>query len=189
MTKQELRKQLLEKRSKANQNTIRIISENIQKNFLESDLYKNCKEILVYVSTAREIATNKITDIALRDNKKIFCPLCLEQKGIMEFLRIYSEDDLEAGKYNIYAPKQGLPKAKNLKKPVMIVPALAFDENGFRIGYGGGYYDRYLSSHKNITTVGFCREENLYGNLPHDEFDKPVDIIITERRTIFVRGE
>ncbi len=179
MTKEILRKKLLEKRTSPDKTK----TDNIQKIFLNSEFFKKSKEILVYVSTAKEIATNRIIETALKNNKKVFCPLCT-QKGIMEFLQIYSREDLEEGKYNILAPKKSQPKAENLENPIIIVPALAIDQNGFRIGYGGGYYDRYLSSNENIPTVGFCYEENLYSNLPHDKFDKPVDIIITERKII-----
>ena len=95
--------------------------------------------------------------------------------------------DLKKGAYNIPEPIESLRNNKNSVKKVdvVIVPAVAFSTNGQRIGYGGGYYDRFLERlNKNTKKIGLTYDELLYENLPQEEHDIPVDIIVTDKQLI-----
>ena len=110
-------------------------------------------------------------------------PRCGEEKGEMDFYFVNDLNELEEGKFGIREPQKNTTTVTDLTNAMMIVPALAFDRAGYRIGYGGGYYDRYLQAH-GVKTVGVVYEEFLADTLPHERFDLAVDIIVTEKRTI-----
>ena len=110
---------------------------------LENKAYDEAQELLCYVSTADEVDTRAIISDAFARGKSVFVPKCMEQRGVMNFYRIRSFDDLSLGKYGIPEPmniqpdNQWQPSGNNA---VCIVPALCCDERGNRLGYGGGYY-------------------------------------------------
>ena len=97
---------------------------------------------------------------------------------------IDSLDDLEDGFFGVLEPDpQKAKKAETTEKSVCIVPAFLFDENGYRLGYGKGYYDRFLSKFEG-KTVGICYDENIRNSLMHGKFDRPVGLIVTEKRIV-----
>ena len=150
--------------------------------FLNSRFYRDFETFLVYVSVNDEIDTLKLIDYLLENRKVVAVPYCINKT--MFFCRINSLDELTAGKF-------GIPTVMNPvftddfvnEKSVCVVPALSIDKNGNRLGYGGGYYDRFLSVN-NIETVAFCYERCLTEFLPYEEFDIPVKNVITENRFI-----
>ena len=101
----------------------------------------------------------------------------------MDFHIVTSLDQLEIGSYGIREPFADLPiyDVTASEKAVIIVPALSYDRMGFRLGYGGGYYDRYLSDFKG-TRVGFAYSRFVCPKLPRSRYDLPVDVLVTERR-------
>jgi 5-formyltetrahydrofolate cyclo-ligase len=96
--------------------------------------------------------------------------------------------DLEDGAYGIKEPKGNCELFSGREKSLCILPALAFDRAGYRLGYGGGYYDRFLFRF-NLTTVGLVYEEFLFDELPKDEHDKKASILIKEGGVIFLENE
>lgn len=146
--------------------------------FINSDLYKKSKLILVYVSVGSETDTLDIIKFALNDGKFVAVPYCSGSE--MKFYRINSLDCLSTGKYGIPTVT---PDDDNLvgdyEQAVCVVPALSLDLYGNRLGYGGGYYDRFLSD-KSIFTVGLCYERCIHSCLPLQEHDIKVNYILTE---------
>lgn len=110
-------------------------------------------------------------------------PRCGAEKGEMGFYYVENLEDLTEGKYSIREPRADARPVTDLTNAIMLVPALAIDREGHRIGYGGGYYDRYLKSH-GIKAIGIAYEEFLVDTLPHEPWDVPVDLIITEDRIL-----
>ena len=153
----------------------------IEESFSETYLYKNAEVILMYYSVGSEVSTQAIFEKALSDNKLTAFPVCLDSNGVMSFYYVNGADDLEEGMYGIKAPKEGCEQYGEHKNSLCIVPGLAFDKRGYRIGYGKGYYDRFLENFNGIT-VGFCYEEMVEDILPADEFDKKVDYLITDKK-------
>ncbi len=150
---------------------------------IDSPSYKNADVIFTYYSVRSEIDTVKIINKALSDGKKVALPKCTDNKGHMDFYFIEdSADSLVDGFYSIKEPdafkcELAVPGKKN----ICIVPALSFDTKGYRLGYGGGYYDRFLQNF-NGEMIGLCYEECLCDALPYNEYDIKVDIIVTDKK-------
>lgn len=143
--------------------------------------YANASLILVYVSTAIEVDTKKIIEQALEEGKRVGVPRCVPDTREMEFYEIHSLDELEPGTFGVLEPK---PDPQNLLPAdpggLCIVPGLCFDNFGYRLGYGKGYYDRFLSGYTGVT-VGICYSSCVRGSLIHGRFDRPVELLVTER--------
>ncbi len=153
---------------------------NIAQEFLNTDVYLQAQELLCYVSTKDEIDTREIIADALRKGKKVFVPKCTEQKGVMLFYLIGSFDDLKVGSYGIFEPVNTSVDnewSQTDKKSVCVVPALCCDRSGNRLGYGGGYYDRFLRNF-NGKTVCLCYSRFSDVDLPFEEYDVPCDMVI-----------
>ena len=142
--------------------------------------YQKAKTVLAYASLPDEVNTDVIIERALADGKTVAVPYCEAEKGIMTFYTINSLSDLHSGSYGIREP-QPRPSAllTDFCDALILVPALCFDANGYRLGYGGGYYDRFLEKHSFIS-VGLCYNSLIKNDLPKDKHDKSVSIVITE---------
>lgn len=150
--------------------------------------YKECKLLLTYVSKGTEVDTRRLIDYALGDNKTVAVPRCVENTRDMEFYIITSPDQLEPGCFSVLEPKIAeCKKAEDFSDSFCIVPGLSFDVSGYRLGYGMGYYDRFLSSYQG-RTAGLCYSEFVrFKELPKNRYDKSVELIVTEgyiRRTV-----
>lgn len=147
-----------------------------------SDLYNTKTDFFVYVSSPIEVDTKELINSLLAMGKNVAVPLCNSEICTMKFYQISSLDELHSGTYGILEP-QG--REERLAKPqsssVCFVPALSFNSEGFRLGFGKGYYDRFLSEFEGIT-VGLCYDECMSEELVHDEFDQKVRYVITETR-------
>ena len=156
----------------------------IQNNLLGLDEYKTAKTILIYLSLDDEIKTDEIIKNALKSGKKVAVPYCRDKNGNMDFYIIGAVDNLKIGAFGIREPDiNKCKRLDNFENSVIIVPALMFDKSGYRLGYGGGYYDRFLSRYSSAS-IGLCYDELLADEVPSDEFDKSVDIIITQSSVI-----
>lgn len=177
--KKELRAQLRENYQHMSAFERNAIDTGLIHRFMGHDLYKNCERIFLYASVGTEIDTLRLLHEAWLQGKTVALPKCFSS-GIMEFYEY--NGSLKEGKYHI--PE---PAGENMVFPqdndLMIVPGLAFDRNGYRIGQGGGYYDRYLAKY-NCIRVGFCRERFLLKEVPIMWNDIPVDYVITENAVI-----
>lgn len=159
-----------------------LLSDEITKKFLESDLYKNCDTLLLYFSVGSEASTEAIFNKALSDKKAVAFPVCTDSAGKMEFFIVKSEADLTEGMYGIKAPKAYCKLFENSVNALCVVPGLSFDKLGYRIGYGKGYYDRFLENFKGVS-VGICFEELVRESLPADDaYDKKVNCLITDKK-------
>ena len=156
------------------------LSDIIADKFLSSDLYSKAEVLLLYYSAGSEVSTEKVFAQALKDNKKVAFPICLDSNGVMDFYYVKDSSDIEEGMYGIKAPKKTCEKYTDSKNSLCVVPALAFDRCGYRLGYGKGYYDRFLERFSG-TSVGFCFEEMLQDELPRKFFDKKTDYLITDK--------
>lgn len=180
--KAELRKKCKAKRRELNGNVSS--SEKTAENFLGSQIYKNSDVLLCYASLVDEIKTDAVIDKALSDGKKVFLPVCKNTDGEMDFYEISGLDELISGFFGVREPdtrrcKNRFDIAGDSKNAVCIVPGLAFDKKGFRLGYGKGYYDRFLSKYSGVS-VGFCYSELIFDSVPADIYDKKVDYICCE---------
>ena len=136
-----------------------------------------------FVGTEDEINTRPVLEDLLKRGKQVGVPKCIS-KGIMEVYKIRSFDDLEPGKYGILEPKEGCEKISPKAIHLALIPCLSCSMKGERLGYGGGYYDRYLETHPGHKTIALAYEFQILHELPAEPYDKSVDMIVTEKRVI-----
>ena len=132
--------------------------------------------LLCYASLADEPDTWDVLRDAWNMGKTVALPRC-ESAGRMAFYRVHSARELRNGLFGIYEPSGRCPLYTPVPADLCIVPGLAFDRYGRRLGYGGGYYDRYLAAHP-IMTVGLCYPNCFTDRLPSEPFDIPVQQVI-----------
>lgn len=157
-------------------------------NFLNSDLYKNSKQILCFSSLDGEISTDLIISQTLKDGKALALPACTDGCGNMRFYKVKSIDELISGYFGIKEPDtEKCPLICDFSSSVCVVPAFCFDKSGFRLGYGKGYYDKFLKKFTSAS-VGLCYNDFIEEKLPADEYDVPVDYIITQNNIFCCKG-
>ena len=156
-------------------------SECITIKLLDLVAYKSAKVVAIYSSINNEVLTDKIEDYTVRYNKRVCYPKVNKETNSMEFYYATSKD-LVRGEYGILSPKDGCEKVDINDIDLVIVPAVALSLQGGRVGYGGGYYDKFLANISNQTTkVGLCYNENLLYSLPTNKDDQKMDYLITEK--------
>ncbi len=172
--KEFLRKEVLEKRKKIILKKEK--DEIIKQKVLKNKNVQETKNILIYVSKKDEVYTFNLIKELLRLKKNIYLPK-VEAKEI-NFYQIKSLKELKLGFFNIYEPIGNL-KLTDFKESIIIVPGLLFDKFNNRLGYGGGYYDKFLEN-KKIYKIGLCYKEFLVNELSVLEHDIKMDLVITE---------
>ena len=194
-TKTELRKRITEQRRLISAEDKRKADLNIFDCFKNSSAFADCETVLCYVSTPLEADTRAIIDLCFKSRKKLAVPL-IREKGIMDFVFINSVDELKENSFGIMEPSQeggeiychrseilSDEKSKhhyrNKNGVLCVVPGLCFDLFGNRLGYGGGYFDRFLAGFIG-TTIGICYDRFLFNKIPKERYDISVDYIISE---------
>ena len=152
---------------------------------LETNWWQEADTVALTIPRNIELNVEEIIKAAWKSGKQVAIPKCFTKQGNhMEFYLYTNKNELENEYLDLYEPKDH--REKLIDKDfidLIIVPGLLFDPKGYRVGYGGGYYDRYLVDYPNIT-VSLAMEEQLVQYVPFDEYDIPVDFIITEDRMI-----
>lgn len=144
----------------------------------ESELYQTARTMFCYIGTDREIDTKALLLRALEDGKRLALPLCVG-KGIMEAREIRSLEDLVAGKFGIPAPGEHCPIIAPEEFDLVIVPCSSGNEKGQRLGYGGGFYDRYLGK-THCPKVLLCRKALAKSEIPTEDHDLVMDYFTSE---------
>lgn len=144
--------------------------------------FQACKTVLTYVSLPIEVDTKDLIAQSWAMGKRVVVPRCVENSRKMQFYYIDSFDQLKSQSFGVLEP---IPEQCELfeddRDSICIVPALAYDKRGFRLGYGAGYYDRFLS-HYHGAKIGIVYTKNLKKRLYSGRYDVPVDLIVTEKR-------
>ncbi len=144
------------------------------------ELFKKCDTVLFYASLDDEVSVDSAILLALKNNKKVALPVCIDNNGKMQYYYIKSFDDVNIASFNVREPDiSKCELCSDLENSICIVPAIAFDEKGYRLGYGKGYYDRFLENY-NYTTVGITYDETILKSIPNDKYDIAVDYIVTQ---------
>lgn len=175
--KGELRKSLIIKRrnvlNKADKD--KIICDKL----IGLDEYKQASLVLLYAALEDEINIDSVIEYSLSVGKSVALPRCTDNKGNMTFCFINSLDELEHGHFGVREPLITSKEVTDFSHSICIVPALSFDKLNYRIGYGKGYYDRFLEKY-NCFSVGLCYNELIEEKLPIDIYDKAVDLVLTD---------
>lgn len=187
MTKQTLRADVAARVKNLSPIYCREADEAICRCVVQSEVYGKAETIFCYVGTAREIDTMRLIHIMVRDGKKVAVPLCVE-KGVMEARRIEGMGDLVSGRYGILAPRLQCPVVRPEDLDLAIVPCCTGNARGERLGYGGGYYDRYLAQTR-CPAMLLCRHQLEQENIPMERHDILMDYFVTERGVVACRKE
>lgn len=159
----------------------RIKDDKIFEQIINSDYYKKAQTLISFVSTKIEIDTHRLIHYTWKQGKRVAVPKCLDDKGGMSFFYITSMNDLEKARFSLWEPRVNKCEVLNsYEGSVCIVPGFSFDPQGYRLGYGKGYYDRFLSKYPQ-TKIGICYNNCVAPELPHGHYDVPVDFLFTEK--------
>jgi len=167
-----------------------IRDEKVTENVLDWEVYRNSEIILAYFSRGSEVATIPILEAGLEEGKIVALPR-VEGKE-MTFRQVGDLDELRPGFAGLMEPTAEAPMVKSdSRETLILVPGLAFDKEGFRLGRGGGYYDRFLAQFNGAkgppVTAGLAYEPQLIECLPREKHDRPVDNIVTEKKILSLR--
>ena len=182
MEKKSIRKRLLNGRNQLDPETHSRLSSRAQRNLIESDCFVLAEKLALYSPVNNEVATEKIFIAAKDAGKKVYYPKVVADD--LNFVEISSLADLSPGVFGVPEPTTG-QTAHVTELQLIVVPGLAFDQRGHRLGYGRGYYDRQLSVKPAATiAVGLCFEFQICARLPEEGHDQQLDFIATESRLI-----
>ena len=141
----------------------------------EHDLYKNAKTFYGYLPYNQEVRTTPLLEQAIRDGKRVAVPKCYGDE--MKFIYMDDLSKVEPGYANIPEPIEDGPIADD-PTALVLMPGLAFDPEGHRIGYGGGFYDKFLAQEPDHPTVALCYDFQMMPHLETEEYDIPVDLVL-----------
>ena len=175
--KKTVRKLVRDQKRQLTQAQINERTEKILNLLYKMEFYENAGRIYLYVNYNQEVNTSILIDEGLKEGKEIFVPRVDGEE--MEFYRIFSREDLESGAYGILEPKKEC-MADKWHSGLMILPGLAFDKKHHRIGYGGGFYDRYLEKYPDFYKAALCYDFQVFEEIMTEELDIPVDMVISE---------
>lgn len=187
-TKKEIRSRLKKQRSLMSADECRSMSHEIYKRLIALELDREYDNILLYSAIRNEVNTDEYFACLINKAKRIYYPrVCGDE---MSFYRVRCLDELNCGSFNINEPDMTDEYTEADGRALMIVPGLGFSYTGYRIGYGKGFYDRYLSSftkRDTVTAVGVGYDFQLLSSMTfEDEYDVPLDGVITDKREVFI---
>ena len=177
--KKSLRNLLLEKRDNTSFDFMKIASEKMQKRLKKMKVFRDAQKIGAYYPIGSEVLTQDIIQELLSIGKEVFLPKVLGEK--MEFRKIVDFSSLEKGNFDIMEPKENCQVDNYLD--VILVPTVGISPIGLRLGYGHGFYDKFLADYKTIT-ISLTLEKQIVKNIPKAEHDVIIDWIVTEDRIL-----
>ena len=175
MDKKELRRSIRERKRAMTEGEIVSRSEALAKLFLSSEAYQNAKTIYGYLPYNQEVRTVPMLERALQDGKRVAVPKCYGDE--MKFIFLEDLSKVERGYAGIPEPIADDPVADDTPA-LVLMPGMAFDPQGHRIGYGGGFYDKFLAAEPDHPTLALCYEFQMLPHLETEEHDIPVDYVI-----------
>lgn len=202
MDKKQQRIIMKEKRKNLQREYCRMADEKICRNILTLKEFAEADTVFCFVSTEEEIDTRLIFKEAWKTGKRVVVPRC-EGKGHMEAYEIHSFSELAEGSYGILEPGKNCKMVSPDEIRFAVVPCLSCSSDGWRLGYGGGFYDRYFSraesmraaskendcAGKRMIKAAICREQLLEEDICREEHDIRMDIVVTERKKYLIGGE
>ncbi|MCU5329426.1 5-formyltetrahydrofolate cyclo-ligase [Bacillus wiedmannii] len=183
-----LRKQIMEHMNSLSEERYTTLSEQIAFSLYAQKEWAEAKTIGITLSMENEVNTYAIIEKAWEEGKKVVVPKCNKGTRTMSFRQISNFDQLEIVYMNLREPIPARTEEVNADDiDLQIVPGVAYTERGERIGYGGGYYDRYLVHYKG-KTLSLAYSFQIVEHIPVEPFDKNVEKIITEKGTVVKNG-
>jgi 5-formyltetrahydrofolate cyclo-ligase len=187
--KHDIRATILQKRNDLSASDLARKSQRIKEQVFGLEEFRQARTILLYVSYGSEVATHEMIQECLTRGKKVAVPCTDANNRKLSLSELRRWEDLGVGTYHIQEPRVECRCEVPLTKvDLIIVPGIAFDYAGHRIGHGMGYYDRLLSENVKATKIALAFELQLVETIPAERHDVSVDIIITEERVIHMKN-
>ena len=175
MDKKELRKKIREQKRSMTEEQIVAASQRLGELFLACDQYQNAKTIYGYLPYNQEVRTVPMLEQAMKEGKRVAVPKCYGEE--MRFIFMDDLSKVEKGYANIPEPVADEPVADD-KTALVLMPGMAFTKDGKRMGYGGGFYDKFLAAEPDHPTVALCYDFQMVEDLPTEDYDIPVDCVL-----------
>lgn len=185
--KSNLRKKVIELRKKESYESIITKSKKISEVLLSLEEVKQASTIMLYLDFNNEVKTDYIVNSLISLGKKVLIPITIKESKTLIPSQIKDlKSEVEIGTYGIREPKQEFVRVTDIESiDVLVVPAVAFDINKFRLGYGGGFYDRFIEKLKpDSITIGLAFELQVFDSIPKENHDAQLNYVITEKRVI-----
>lgn len=187
--KKQIRREILEIRNNLSLEKKSNYDKLIANKFFESSYYREANNIFIYISYGSEIDTKCIIARALKEGKNIYVPRTEFSTRLMNAVKINNLNNLIESKYGALEPEKDKPFIDPNDLDLIVVPGVAFDEYGGRIGYGAGFYDRYFkkindANKSRIMKLVLAYDFQLIDKVPTDEEDVSVDAVMTEKQFV-----
>ena len=185
--KKDFRKKVIEYRNNKDTDFISTNSQKITEKLLSMNCIKDANTIMLYLDFNNEVSTYSLIKKLLNLGKIVSSPITLkEERKLIPSQITDLKNGIQYGAYNIREPKPECSPAINIKDlDVIIVPAVAYDKNCYRLGYGGGFYDRFLENlRKDAVTIGIAFDLQIFDEVPKEAHDAQLDYIVTESRIL-----
>ena len=181
-TKDAIREQIKSQRLRLTKEEVKRASAACTARLLSLAEYQECQTILVYSAIQNEIDTTAIIKNALDNKKTVGLPVSYDD-GKMEFYSVFDLSLLSPGRFGILEPPESI-LIEPVRDAMIFLPAVAYDKRKNRIGYGKGYYDRYMERYPDLYAIGLAYDFQVVDSFETEDYDKPADIIITDTQMI-----
>ena len=184
--KKDFRKQVIESRKNKDSEFISINSQIITEKLLSMDCIQQASTIMLYLDFNNEVKTDQLITKLISLRKTVTSPVTIkDERKLIPYEIINLKEGINIGTYGIREPNKDLSNEIDVKNiDVLIVPAVAYDKNCYRLGYGGGYYDRFIEHLRDdAITIGIAFDLQLFDSIPKEEHDAQLNYIITESST------
>ena len=191
-SKKLLRNSMLETRGNLTQEAVRKDSGRIRDRLLALKAFRGAGSVMLYVPARKEVDTWPLLEHFWQQGSQVLLPRCCDGRaGIMEAYAVTSPLELGPGCFGLVEPKSDLARLVTDPRPeVILVPALAYDRRGYRLGFGGGYYDRFLPKlAARPLLIGPAYGFQVVDSVPVEPWDQPVQILITPEETLRISEE
>lgn len=186
--KNELRQKYRALRDSFGEEFIMEASRSACDNLLKNDAFINADTVLLYHPIKNEISPLHVFENCLIMGKTVAFPVCQTGNSTLIFKKITNLNDLSLSSFGLLEPNQKCEEIKLTANTVCLVPALLFSREGHRLGYGKGFYDRFLTSFEGIS-IGFSYSALVCDKIPYSTHDVPLDMIITESEVLKIASE
>ena len=187
--KKVIRREILGARDAVTDDQRQHLSRKIRDRLLALPMITSARRIMLFLAFGSEVDTWLFLDQAVSLGKEVVAPVCVPASKDLALYPISSRDEARPGHWGILEPKQVGEAVSPSTLDVVIVPGVAFDLQGNRVGYGGGYYDRFLSQVGKAWKIGVCFDLQLLAKVPWEAHDVSIDALVTETKTIVWRGQ
>ncbi len=185
MNKKEIRNEMVIKRDSIEKEAAAMLSDRIRKRVLSLDEFKSSDDVFLYCSFRSEVDTRRLIEDTIEIKGRVYLPKVVSRTKMI-FVKVSSIDELKKGFRGIFEPEGN--EESSVLPGLILVPLLAYDLKGIRLGYGGGYYDRTLPLYKGKSMLAaLAFEEQCHDGLPCDETDIKMDAVITPKEVIRIR--